>query len=364
MAQVKVIGAGSIGNHLTHACRGLGWQVTLCDQDPQALRRSREQIYPARYGAWDPEIRTAGAEEIARDPFDLVIVGTPPDTHMPVALRQIRDAAPRLLLIEKPLCAPDLAGVDTLQSEAARAGCTVLVGFNHTLTANTRFAEQWLHTAPTGAPLALHAATLEHWGGILQAHPWLRGPADTYLGFTRRGGGAIGEHCHAINLWQHFAHLCGQGRILEVTATLDWVADQGANYDRQALLQVRTEQGLVGTIAQDVVTRPATKQVSIAFENGHLQWQASADPHHDAVLYRAGDQALTEHRIAKSRPDDFAGEARHLADLLADPSLVSPISLQRGADTMLVIAAALKSDAERRVVRIDYGAGYRAAALD
>lgn len=363
MTQVKVIGAGSIGNHLTHACRGLHWQVTLCDLDPQALHRSRTQIYPARYGAWDPEIRTASASDVAHDHFDVVIVGTPPDTHVAVALRQIRDAAPRLLLIEKPLCTPDLEGIDTLKSEAAQAGCTVLVGFNHTLTMNTRHAEQWLHTAAPGVPLALHAATLEHWGGILQAHPWLHGPADTYLGFTARGGGAIGEHSHAINIWQHFAHLCGQGRIVEVTATLDWVADQGAHYDRQALLQVRAEGGLVGTIAQDVVSSPATKQVSIAFENGYLQWQVSADPQHDAVRYRVGDQPITEQRIAKTRPDDFAGEARHLADLLASPGLASPISLQRGADTMLVIAAALKSDAQRRTVRIDYSAGYRAEAL-
>ncbi len=65
MARVKIFGAGSIGNHLGHACRGLGWQVTICDIDAQALRRTRVEIYPARYGAWDDGIRLAAVDEVA-----------------------------------------------------------------------------------------------------------------------------------------------------------------------------------------------------------------------------------------------------------------------------------------------------------
>ena len=40
MMRAKIIGAGSIGNHLGHACRRLGWGVTLCDVDPAARRRA------------------------------------------------------------------------------------------------------------------------------------------------------------------------------------------------------------------------------------------------------------------------------------------------------------------------------------
>ena len=39
MRRVKVVGAGSVGNHLGHACRGKGWHVTLCYLDPEALRQ-------------------------------------------------------------------------------------------------------------------------------------------------------------------------------------------------------------------------------------------------------------------------------------------------------------------------------------
>ena len=54
--RVKVIGAGSIGNHLSHAARSLGWSVDLIDSDPAALERTRAQIYPSRYGSWDEAI--------------------------------------------------------------------------------------------------------------------------------------------------------------------------------------------------------------------------------------------------------------------------------------------------------------------
>ena len=44
----------------------------------------------------------------------------------------------------------------------------------------------------------------EHWQGIFNAHPWLDGPQDSYLGFWKKGGGAISEHSHGINIWQFF----------------------------------------------------------------------------------------------------------------------------------------------------------------
>ena len=55
--KVKVLGAGSIGNHLSNAARRLGWSVDLVDPDPAALERTRSKIYPSRYGNWDEAIR-------------------------------------------------------------------------------------------------------------------------------------------------------------------------------------------------------------------------------------------------------------------------------------------------------------------
>jgi predicted dehydrogenase len=340
--------------------------VTLCDRDPQALERTREEIYPGRYGGWDDEIRLVEAARVTAERFDVVIVGTPPDSHIPIALAQLRSEAPRVLFIEKPLCPPDLAGCAELQAAAAAAGTFVGVGFNHTLTRNTVVAEQWLRNHSIGEIVTLRSMTREHWGGIFSAHPWLSGPADSYLGFTERGGGAIGEHSHAINIWQHFSLALGKGRISEVSAMLDGVEERGARYDRIAQLHVRTEAGLLGAIEQDVVTQPARKWLRVEGSEGFVEWEVNADSGHDAVrtFQAAAGNGPQEILIPKSRPDDFRGEIEHIGALLAGRTKDSPVSLERGLETMLVIAAALRSSRERRNVRIDYSRGACLEALD
>lgn len=356
--RVKILGAGSIGNHLAHACRGRGWDVSLCDVDPAALRRTRDEIYPARYGAWDEAIVLARPEELEQTAFDLTIVGTPPDTHMSLALAELAAPAPRLLLVEKPLCTPALEDCAALHARAAETGTRVLVGYNHCLTPNTRLAEQWLESGALGEVLGMEAAVREHWRGIFDAHPWLAGPHDTYLGFTERGGGALCEHSHGLNILQHFARRTGHGRIARVDARLDMVASGGARYDRLAELDLETESGLTGRLVQDVITEPPLKRLRVQGRDGDLEWAVNAEPGADAVTLRTRAEGERRERLPKTRADDFRPEIEHVAALLEDPARPSPISLEAGLETMLVIAAAVRAHRERRTIIIDYDRGY------
>lgn len=353
MIRVKILGAGSIGNHLAHGARQQGWDVTICDIDEAALERTRSDIYPTRYGQWDETIRLCRSEQTAGEQFDVIIIGTPPDSHIPLALAEIAHSSPKVVLIEKPLCPPDLGPCAELVAKAAEHNVRVLVGYNHRLTEHTRIAERWLAEHSIGEITTLRAMTREHWGGIFGAHPWLNGPADSYLGFTSRGGGALGEHSHAINIWQHFARVAGLGEIRELVAMMDEVEVDGAAYDRIAQLSVRTSTGLVGTIVQDVVTQPAQKWLRMEGTEGFLEWQVSIDASHDLVrLVRHGGETL-EQRVAKTRPDDFRGEIEHIGELLADPSRDSVLDLSAGIETMQVIVAAIRSAREGRRVQVE-----------
>ena len=64
MYSVKIYGAGSIGNHLSYACRNKDWDVTVCDIDESALSRMKNYIYPDRYGKWDNEIVLTHNEQV------------------------------------------------------------------------------------------------------------------------------------------------------------------------------------------------------------------------------------------------------------------------------------------------------------
>ena len=359
--RTKIIGAGSIGNHLAHAARTLGWEVVLCDIDEAALARTRNDIYPARYGQWDEAIALVPCEDAPRGGFDLIAIGTPPDSHMALARGALAES-PRALLVEKPLAAPDLDGCQALLEEAEAAGVAAFVGYDHVVAeSTTRFAAlaRGLEDVQT-----LDVAFREHWQGIFNAHPWLAGPADTYLGFWARGGGALGEHSHALNLWQHIAHEIGAGRVIKVGAMLDYVDAGGADYDRLALLNLRTEGGLVGRVVQDVVTRPPLKWARIQGAEAAIEWQCIAAPYHDEVRQVLAEGAARMERFEKTRPDDFIAEFRHIeAALMQGNADRSPIALRRGLDTMLVIAAAHRSAREGRTITIDYSAGYTEKAL-
>jgi predicted dehydrogenase len=362
MLRAKIYGAGSIGNHLAHASRRLGWSVTVCDVDELALRRMRDEIYPARYGSWDPEISLVPADRCPRGEFDVILVGTPPESHVALALDALEEA-PRAVLVEKPACTPSLEGADAIVERASATATRVFVGYNHVVSEATRTVEALLASGAIGEVQTIDVDWREHWGGIFAAHPWLSGPADSYLGFWRRGGGAAGEHSHGINLWQHFAHAAGAGRVTEVAATVAYVDTDGVDYDEICALGLRTERGLVGRVTQDVVGVPARKVARIQGDRGALSWIGNHDESGDAVLCERPGRADELVRIEKARPDDFIQELEHLQAQLDAPDRDPAISLRRGLDTMLVVAAAHRSQHEGRHVRIAYDEGYRSRAL-
>ncbi len=360
MYKVKVLGAGSIGNHLSHASRQMGWDVTLCDIDEAALERARRDIYPGRYGAWDAEIELVLASEAPRGGFDLVVIGTPPDAHVPLALEAVAER-PRAILVEKPVCGPDLEDAEELRQRAEKNGVSVFVGYDHVVgrgAVTALEAARQLDTIET-----LDVEFREHWAGIFAAHSWLDGPKDSYLGFWRRGGGASGEHSHAINLWQHFAHGLGAGAVNEVSATLDYVKDGVVDYDKLCLVNLRTESGLTGRVVQDVVTLPPRKWARVQGRNGYVDLTIGIQPGADGVEWRLGTAEPEQRLIEKTRPDDFIQELKHIAAVLEGEDNSEDIRLDRGLDTMLVVAAAHRSASEGRTIRIDRSAGCTPEAL-
>lgn len=362
MYKVKIHGAGSIGNHLAHACRVLGWEVHICDVDRAALERTRKEIYPTRYGAWDESIRLFHSEEVPRGGYDIIFIGTPPTSHLDLAIDALAEM-PKGLHIEKPLCPPDLSRTQHLH-EKAKAGSThVFVGYNHAVAFSVMKLEEILRQEDLGSLDTLDVEFREHWGGIFSAHPWLNGPADSYLGFWNKGGGASGEHSHALNLWQHFSHVVGAGRVVEVSAMMDFVHEKGADYDKVCILNLRTESGIIGRCVQDVVTSPARKWGRIQGTEGYAEFHINYKSGVDKIALKRGKSEVMETTFSKTRPDDFLVELRHMAEVISGKLVASPISLERGLDTMLVLVAAHRSAKEGRTARIDYSKGFGPEAI-
>lgn len=344
MTTVKVIGAGSIGNHLAHGCRTQGWDVTIVDRSPEALERTKDNIYPSRYGAWDPEISLASPAEVAGKSFDVVIVGTPPETHLAIASAELENTPPRILLIEKPLSDPNAEAIMKFAKQAEMSSTRVLVAYNQRHKANTQKFLAVAASPGLGNLTGLHSHMLESWDGILKAHFWMSSEKDSYLAFTEQGGGALLEHSHALNLFLHFARELGQGRVTSVDASMDWVDHESGRYDREAALTLTLESGLVGEVRQDLHTWPAQKRAVATFDNGSVTWSMGDSSDRVSLLSRDGEE-VESWDFPKTRPDDFLGEISHLKDLLAEPSGQSSLDLEHGIAVMEIALAAMESSA-------------------
>ncbi len=356
--RVKILGAGSIGNHLAQASRRMGWEVTLVDPDPEALRRTREQIYPSRYGAWDASIQLCLPHQAPCSGFDMIVIGTPPDVHVPLA-RQALKEKPRVVLIEKPLGTPDLSELPELAIEAQESQALVFVGYDHAVAASTEKVVEIIKSGRFGAPLTWDVEFREFWGGIFQAHPWLEGPWQTYLGYSTRGGGAGGEHSHALHLFQYFADICGAGKICEITATVSYQQQREAKYDDVFAVHATFADGRFGRVVQDVVTVPVKKWGFIQCEQGRVEWHANGHPEGDLVRLLPAKGEVEELVFPKKRPDDFYREMLHIQQCLERGSNKdSPTRLEKGLDTMLHIHAAYRSAELGRALQIDYSKGY------
>jgi predicted dehydrogenase len=362
MYRVKIHGAGSVGNHLAHASRKMGWEVHLCDVDRAALERTRYQIYPQRYGAWDEAIQLFPSAEAPTGGYDFIFVGTPPASHLELAMAALKEK-PKGLHVEKPLCPPDLSRTQAFYDQVKESGVHAFVGYDHVVARSVAQLEATLGAGAIGQALALDVEFREHWGGIFAAHPWLSGPTASYLAFWTQGGGASGEHSHALNLWQHLAHAVGAGRVVEVSALMDFVREGGADYDRLCALHLRTESGLGGRCVQDVITIPHRKWARVQGTQGWGEVHINAEPGADKVSVQSGKEGRVETLLPKTRPDDFITELQHMAAVIEGRTAASPIRIERGLDTMLVLVAAHRSAREGRTVHIDPAKGYGPEAL-
>jgi len=264
------------------------------------------------------------------------------------------------------LCTPDLDGAQELYDEAKKANCMVFVGYDHAVSQSASHIYDLLIEKKVWNAQTIDVEFREHWGGIFAAHQWLDGPSDSYLGFWQRGGGACSEHSHAINLWQNFANAVEAGRITEVNANLEYINENMLDYDSLCLLQVKTETGLIGRIVQDVITQPTRKWARVQSDNGFVEWYCGNKPGVDTVILGENEKEVLVKEISKTRPDDFFEEMNHINRVFngnKSAYLHSPISLNKGLETIMVIAAAHLSAQNNCSVSIDYNLGYVESAL-
>jgi predicted dehydrogenase len=162
------------------------------------------------------------------------------------------------------------------------------------------------------------------------------------LGFWQRGGGAAGEHSHALHLWQLFAKQAGLGEPVSMSSAMEIKKANGAEYDSLAAFLFQTNHNKVGRVIQDVITSPTRKWVRLQGEKGFIEWIANSDPKGDVVKIGTSGREVIIKVFEKKRPDDFLEEMLHIVDLLEKRVLEedSPLSLASAVKVMKIISLA------------------------
>ena len=172
---------------------------------------------------------------------------------------------------------------------------------------------------------------------FFDAHPWLNGPGDSYLGFWERGGGASGEHSHALNLWQYFVEQFSLGKVNEINYMLDYKNESNLNYDKICSINLKTDKNFIGRVVQDVITLPVRKKAIIQGLNGKIEWICHYSNHNDKInRFDKSGSLIDTIMINKDRSDDFLLELLHIENSIVK-NLKSPLDLNYGIETMKIL---------------------------
>jgi len=359
--RVGIVGAGSIGNHLAYSARKLNWEVTVFDRDTEALSRFKEDIFPSRYGRFDSEIVLKNSEDLSHanlGSFEMILIGTPPDTHLDV-LRIAVKLKPRAIFIEKPFCPPTESQIfESKHLIEQNSSIDFFCGYNHRLSLVTRTLLDSIQLTDPHL-LALEVNWLESWDGILRAHPWIGGPGETYLGSTEKGGGALFEHSHGLDLWIQISKALGLGLPNELRADMKIVKSEKENtdYDECVKVEIVTDKGFSGEINQDVLTNPSKKEVKVLCKN-HRFLAAYGKEGHDSLRCEPtnGTSGGFSLDLEKPRPTDFDTELALIDKIMSKKLQTAPtinIDALSGLYTAYVAKRAVDSSKLGTSVQID-----------
>lgn len=298
LRKVLILGAGSIGNHYANASSELKLKTSVFDINIEALKRMKEEIFPARYGSWNQNIELLQDIPKNIDNETLVILGTPPDVRKSLIHDCVNKGAEHIL-IEKPLSSPgeDLSFINEILNQ----NISLYSGYNHPCSkAYASFKK--LFDSQTINPNDIEEINvnwLESWDGPLSAHFWMNSVFDSYLGYSEKGGGAMSEHSHGLNMGITFAKDMNIDFEFE-SVHLKW--DHSNSYDELFRCKLLNAMQKRMTIVQDAVTAPAIKKLEVVGKDFTASVEFSSSKDLICILQNNKEQKT---EFIKSRAEDF-----------------------------------------------------------
>jgi hypothetical protein len=334
---ILIFGAGSIGNHMAYASRQLNLNVDVTDISFKALKRMKDQIFFQRYGKWDPKINLVSIKEIYKQnkQYNLIIIGTPPNTHFQIFKKVSKKMKYKNILIEKPIINFNSKNYKKFNDSKSRVFC----GYNHSLSSAFQYYYKILKKLKKNKKKInrIHVEWKEGWAGILKAHPWLKNEFQSYLGNLKEGGGALQEHSHGLHLLLLIMNLY-KINLNKKNMNFFSIKNKKKNkyYDCYTNLTSIYKNTFI-KYETDLISKNPRKSLVIDINNKKLIIIFNYKKNIDAVIIKTNEKITLKKFFKKDRSTEFQKEINHIIKLNKLNYASSPIHFKNGVNVIKII---------------------------
>ncbi|MGU3396059.1 gfo/Idh/MocA family oxidoreductase [Priestia aryabhattai] len=341
MAKVKigVIGCGSIAQHRHLPEYKMNEQVELvavCD-----INTERANSVAQQYGV---KAYTNYEELLASGTVEAVSVCTPNYLHAPISVAALNSGVH--VLCEKPMATSEEEAKSMIEA-AKTNGKKLMIGHNQRFVASHQKARELIEKGEIGKIYSFRTA-FGHGGpegwSVDGKESWFFKKDEAFIG-------AMGDlGVHKTDMLRYILN----EEIVEVGAFVESNAKDFANVDDNAVCVLKTESGIIGTLAASWAYNGKEDNSTIVYgEKGILRLED--DPTYSLVAqYATGE--VVNYELGKIQSNDEGGQSNsHVIEQFVDAvaeDKESPVPGEEGLKSLAVILAALKSSQTKQITRV------------
>jgi len=336
--RVGVVGCGSIAKyrHLPeyHANQNVEL-VALCDIVQERAEHASEQ-----YGG---KVYTDYKEMIDREELDIVSVCTPNYLHAPVSIYASKAGVN--VLCEKPM-ATSKEEADEMIAAAKESGKKLMIAHNQRFVPSHQKARQLIESGEVGKIYSFRTAFghpgPEGWS-VDGKDSWFFRKEEAFIGAM----GDLGVHKSDM-----MRYLLGE-EIVEVGAFIETSAKQNTDVDDTAVCVLKTENGIVGTLAASWSYKREDNSTIIYAEKAVLRLED--DPTHSLVVQYATGETV-RYELGRIQSNESGGQTgsqvidHFVASIIEDTDVL--VDGNEGKNSLMVILGALESNETKKIVNI------------
>lgn len=337
--RIGVIGAGSIAQHRHLPEYDANQQaeiVAVCD-----INQERAAEVAEKYGA---KAYTDYQELLKSGEVDAVSVCTPNYLHAPISIAALE--AGLHVLCEKPM-ATSKEEAENMIAAAEKSGKKLMIAHNQRFVPSHQKARQLIASGDLGRIYSFRTA-FGHGG----PEGWsVEGKEGWFFQKEKAFVGAMGDlGVHKTDL---IRYLLGE-EITEVGAFVGTSAKDFATVDDNAVCVLKTESGIIGTLAASWAYNGKEDNSTIIYgEKGTLRLED--DPDYSLIaLYNTGE--VVNYQLGKIQSNDEGGQKNsHVVEKFVDCVInneAPPVSGEEGMKSLSVILAALESNESKRITEV------------